>query len=73
MDFDLFKWGNPEKSIKNAAQKHLPQVRRNLHSKIRAHYFFNKQNPLYFKLQKISNIISRFWTWLNYRMSSSLM
>ena len=31
---NMAKWGIPEKSIKNAAQKRLIQVRRTFHSKV---------------------------------------
>ena len=44
------KWGIPEKSSKNAAQRRWPQVRRTLKSKVMAGYWFLEINPLYFAL-----------------------
>ena len=40
------KWGIPEKSSKNAAQRRWPQVRRTLQSKVMAGYWFLEISPL---------------------------
>ena len=44
---NIAKWGIPEKSIKNAAQKRWPQVRRTFHSKVMDENGFWNIFPLY--------------------------
>ena len=58
---NMGKWGIPEKSIKNAAQKRWIQVRRTFHSKVTAKNIFTNKIPciLPCKAENISNTISR--------------
>ena len=47
---NIAKWGIPEKSMKNVAQRRRPEVRRTLQSKAMAKIDFGVYIPLYFTL-----------------------
>ena len=59
---NIAKWGIPEKSMQNIAQRRWPEVRRTLRSKVMAKIDLCIYFPLYFTLWAKKNKQHRFWT-----------